>query len=523
MKNKPIIIDGSSLTIEDIIKVARYNVKVLLSPSARNRCKDSLKWIEKKAQGEHTIYGVNTGFGSKERVRVAPNELQNLQKNLILSHSAGVGEIMDKETVRAMMLLRANALSVGFSGVRPLLIDNILTLLNNNVHPIVPQKGSVGASGDLAPLAHLALLLLGEGNAFVGEKKTAAKKALNHAGVVPISLGPKEGLALINGNQLSTSIGIITLFDFLHLFNTTLTSASLALEALLAHKDAFSPEYLRARPHEGIMEVSKCITSLLEGSQLINTDKEHIQDAYSLRCIPQVYATVLSSYNWVKGVLDVEINSATDNPLIFPNLNRVISGGNFHGEPIAVAMDLLGIAISNLGNITERQIMRLVSSFLSKGLPSFLAKREGLESGYMIAQYSAAALVSENKLLTHPASSDSIPTSEDQEDYVSMAPIAARKAREIFKNTRTIVAIELLCSAEAVDIRTKEDYSLLGKGTRVVQELIREKVPPLNRDRIISDDIKTAEELIEKNIIFKEIKDKGITLPFLGMPNIFTL
>ncbi|OYD15501.1 histidine ammonia-lyase [candidate division WOR-3 bacterium JGI_Cruoil_03_44_89] len=512
MRDKSIIIDGTSLTIEDVVRVARGNARVSLSPLARNKCEKSSRWIEKMGRGKSPIYGVNTGFGSKEGVRIPEKDLQTLQRNLILSHSAGVGEILDRETVRAMMLLRANALSTGFSGVRPFLIENILSLLNDNVYPVVPEKGSVGASGDLAPLSHLALLLIGEGNAFIDDKKVSAARALKHAGIAPISLAPKEGLALINGNQLSTGIGVITLYDCQNLFSTALTSAGLALEALLAHKDAFCPEYLRTRPQEGVMEVSKSITSLLEGSQLIGADRGNTQDAYSLRCIPQVYGTVLSSMMWVKNILKVEINSATDNPLIFPGLDAAISGCNFHGEPIAVAMDLLGIVTSNLGNITERQIMRLLSSFLSKGLPSFLAKKEGLESGYMLAQYSAAALVSENKVLSHPASCDSIPTSEDQEDYVSMAPIAARKAREIFKNTRSTVAIELLCSAEAVDIRTKGDFSLLGGGTRVVQELIREKIPPLTRDRIVSRDIKLMEELIEENEILDRIKDTGIIL-----------
>jgi histidine ammonia-lyase len=515
MKKKILVIDGSSLTIEDIIQVARNNIKVSLSPAAKNRCEESSKWIEKMARRESPIYGVNTGFGSMERVRIAKNDLERLQRNLILSHSAGVGELLDRETVRAMMLLRANALSVGYSGIRPLLIENILSLLNSDVYPVIPGKGSVGASGDLAPLAHLALLLIGEGDAFIGDKKASATQALRYAGVVSLSLMPKEGLALVNGNQLSTGIGVITIYDCLSLFSTALISVSLTLEALLAHKAPFCPEYLLTRPQDGVMEVSKSILSLVEGSHLIGSDKKHTQDAYSLRCIPQVYGTVLSSTKWVEDILNIEINSVTDNPLIFPELNRAISGGNFHGEPIAVAMDLLGIVISNLGNITERQIMRLLSSFLSKGLPSFLSKREGLESGYMLAQYTAAALASENKVLSHPASCDSIPTSEDQEDYVSMAPIAARKAREIYKNTRTIVAIELLCSAEALDIRTEGDYSLLGRGTRVAQELIREKVPPLTQDRIVSNDIKIMEKLIKGNKILDRIKDLEIHLPSL--------
>jgi len=514
MEKNSLIIDGRLLSIEEVVKVARCGVKVSFSSLAGNRCKESREWIEKMVGKERPIYGVNTGFGSKEGVKIAQNDLQELQRNLILSHSAGVGEPLNRETVRAMMLLRANALSVGHSGVRPLLIENILSLLNSDVYPVVPEKGSVGASGDLAPLAHLALLLIGEGDAFIGEKRVSASQALKLAKISPISLAPKEGLALINGNQLSTGIGVITLYDCLSLFSTAIVSSALTLEALLANKDALSPEYLLTRPQNGVMEVSKSILSLVENSRFIGSDKKHTQDAYSLRCIPQVYGSVLSSMVWIKNILEVEINSATDNPLIFPTLDTAVSGGNFHGEPIAVAMDLLGIVISNLGNIVERQIMRLVSSPLSKGLPSFLAKREGLESGYMLAQYTAASLVSENKVLSHPASCDSIPTSEDQEDYVSMAPIAARKAREIFKNTRTIVAIELLCSAEAVDIRTGGDYSLLGRGTRAVQELIRERIPPLVKDRIVSNDIKIMEELIEKNEILERIKDLGITLPF---------
>ncbi len=512
MKNKPVIIDGDSLTIEEFMRIVRGGTEASLSNEAKRRCEMSSKWIAKKTKEERPIYGLNTGFGSMERVRINKDELQKLQKNLILSHSAGVGKIAQREIVRGMMLLRANALASGCSGVRPVLIENILSLINNDVYPAVPEKGSVGASGDLAPLAHLALLLLGEGEAFIGDKSVTAGNALSHSAIEALSLCPKEGLALINGNQFSTSVGLLTIYDFSNLFNAALASTSLTLEALLAREDPFSLQYLKKRAHEGVVEIARCIKSLLKGSQLIDSDEEHVQDAYSIRCIPQVYATILSSYRWTRGVLEVEINSATDNPLVFPELNRVISGGNFHGEPIAVAMDLLGLAISNLGNITERQIMRLVSSFLSKGLPSFLSKREGLESGYMIAQYSAAALVSENKLLTHPASADSIPTSEDQEDYVSMAPISARKARDILNNTRSIIAIELLCSAEAIDIRTKGDYSQLGKGSRVVQELIREKILPLSGDRVIADDIKTVEELLKKNLVLERLT--GIAHPF---------
>ncbi len=496
MMENSLVIDGKSLTLKSLKGVARDNLGVSLSPQARKRCGESSDWIEKKVKEGTPVYGINTGFGSKEHIKISGNELKRLQKNLILSHSAGVGKAVEKDVARAMMLLRANTLALGYSGVRPLLIEGLLSLLNNDVYPVIPEKGSIGASGDLAPLSHLALVLIGEGEVFHKGRKVRANKVLKGVGIKPITLAPKEGLALINGNQFSTAIGSLTLCDFFTIFNTALISGSLMLEALLAHRDAFSPTYLNTRPHNSVLEISKTILGLVEGSSLIDSDRLHTQDAYSLRCIPQVYGTILSSTRWVKKILEIELNSATDNPLVFLDDNRVISGGNFHGEPLAVALDLLGIVISNLGNIIERQIARLLFSHYSKGLPSFLAKKEGLESGYMLAHYTAASLVSENKVLSHPASVDSIPTSEGQEDYVSMAPISARKSREILENTKTIVAIELLCAAEAVDARTKGDYSLLGKGTRITQENIREKISPLQTDRIVSEDIKTVEGLM---------------------------
>ncbi|MCD5384112.1 histidine ammonia-lyase [candidate division WOR-3 bacterium] len=496
---KKLVIDGLSLTLKDVKGVARDDVKVSLSSLARERCKESARWIEEKVREGTPIYGVNTGFGSKENVRIPDDEIEKLQRNLILSHSAGVGNIVERDIVRAMMLLRANTLSIGYSGVRPSLIDTILSLLNNDIYPSVPEKGSVGASGDLCPLSHLALLLIGEGEAFCKGRRMKADKVLREIGISPLTLAPKEGLALINGNQFSTAIGALTLYDFESVFASALISSSLAFEALLGHRDVFNRSYLNARPHNDVLEVSESILKLIQESNLVGSDNSHIQDGYSLRCIPQVYGTVLSSARWVKQIFQNELNSATDNPLIFSSAGKAISGGNFHGEPLSVAMDLLGIVMANLGNIIERQIARLLFSHLSKGLPSFLAKREGVESGYMLAQYTAAALVSENKVLSHPASVDSIPTSEGQEDYVSMAPIAARKASEILKNIKTIIAIELLCAAEAIDIRTKGDYSLLGKGTHIAQNLIREDIPPLSTDRIISEDIKAMESLLDRD------------------------
>jgi histidine ammonia-lyase len=508
-----IIIDGNSLSIEDVVLCARNpEIKVKIEDKAIGKVKESAENIKKLLEKEKPIYGVNTGFGSKENIIIEKDKREKLQRNLILSHCAGVGKPADIETVRAMLLLRANTLVKGSSGIRLKIIETLLKMLNEGVYPIIPEKGSVGASGDLAPLAHLALVLsCGDdnesGEALYKGKRISGEEAMKNAHIERIRLRPKEGLALINGSQFSTAIGVLALYDAENLISHSIFSAAMSIESLLGFDNAFKEDLLNLRPYKGMLEVGERIRRLTQGSELIGSDKNHIQDGYSLRCIPQVVGSVLDATKYVRSILEVEINSVTDNPIIIKN--KAISGGNFHGEPIAISMDILSIAMSILGNISERRIFRLLSSFLSRGLPSFLSKRPGLESGFMLAQYTAASLVSENKALSFPASVDSIPTSEDQEDYVSMAPIAARKAREITKNTRKIIAIELLTAAEALEMRMKKTGKHPGKKNFLVYKKIRENISSLDKDRVLSRDIAIIEKMIKNREIREAVNRKS--------------
>ncbi|MFW9806347.1 MAG: histidine ammonia-lyase, partial [Candidatus Thorarchaeota archaeon] len=483
-----------SLTIEDVVQVARYNEPVLLDESAIPRIKNSRSVVEKAIQEGRIVYGVNTGFGDLADVPINNEDLANLQVNLIRSHSVGVGSHFSREVVRGMMLLRANALAKGYSGVRLEVITTLIEMLNKDVTPAVPEKGSVGSSGDLAPLAHMALVLLGEGEAYRSGKLMTGKDAMKQAGIRPLILQAKEGVALINGTQPMSAVGVLATYDALRLVHDASIASAMSLEALRGTRVAVDERIHSIRPHEGQSDVASALRRVLLDSEInrSHADCGKVQDAYSLRCIPQVLGASLDAIRYAYSVLETEINSATDNPLVFGDDGVVLSGGNFHGQPVALAMDFLGIAISEIANISERRINRLVNPNLSE-LPAFLTTEGGLESGMMIAQYTAAALVSENKILAHPASVDSIPTSADQEDHVSMGTIAARKAANILENAQNVIAIEYMCACQGLD------YLAPLKPSEPLQEahkIIRSVVPKLEDDRSLSPDITKIRKLM---------------------------
>ncbi len=438
------------LNLEDIVKVSRHYEGIGLSEDAINRIEASRAHVERFLEAGRPIYGINTGFGALDRVKISHDEIDELQENLIRSHSAGVGEPFPEDVVRAMMLLRINSLSKGYSGVRKEVVLHMIDMLNHRITPYVPSQGSVGASGDLAPLAHIALTLMGEGKVFYKGEIVPSKKALEEEGLAPIRIRAKEGLALINGTQVMTGVLSLVVYDAKRLLDRAIMVAAMSIDALKGSTTPFDPRIHRIRPHKGQMYVAEKLLEYLNESQIRNAHLycSKVQDAYSLRTAPQVIGAVKDTIDYVENVILTEVHSVTDNPLIFED--GALSGGNFHGEPIALVSDFLGIALSELANISERRIDRLVNPLVS-GLPPFLAKGKiGLNSGFMLWQYTAASLVSENKVLAHPASVDSIPTSAYQEDHVSMGTYAARKAEKILENTEKVIAIEAMTAAFAL-------------------------------------------------------------------------
>ncbi len=499
---KPLRINGNGIDLNDVVNVARYYRPVVVCPEAMERITASRAMLEQLVEEEAVVYGITTGFGRFSDVTISRKDAIQLQKNLIASHAAAVGEPLAEEVVRAALLLRLNALARGYSGIRPLLVERLTAILNKNIVPVIPEQGSLGASGDLAPLSHLALVLTGQGEAFYcGERMTGAK-ALALAEIEPLTLVEKEGLALINGTQIMTAIGSLAWFDASDLLKSAMITAALTLEAQQAVPDAFDPLIAAVRPYSGHIYVAELMQRLLKGSKLIGSDSRKVQDAYSLRCIPQVHGATLNALEYIQGILVIEINSVNDNPLLFPDEKRVLSGGNFHGQPVAQAMDFLAMAVAELGSIAERRIERLVNPALS-GLPPFLVKEGGLNSGMMIAQYTAASLVSENKILCHPASVDSIPSSANQEDHVSMGTTAARKARQVIANVTRIIGIELLVSAQAVDFRGNEG---LGHGTARAYSCLRSKIDFLEKDEILYPLIDQAVDLIGTGRLLQDVK-----------------
>ncbi|MCS7124024.1 MAG: histidine ammonia-lyase [Candidatus Bathyarchaeota archaeon] len=500
--HKEVQIDGETLTIEDVVAVAYGRAKVCVPEKVKARVGRSRQILEKIMEKGEIIYGVNTGFGALSSIVIPKDEIKQLQKNLIRSHAAGVGKPLETEVVRAAMLLRANTLAKGYSGVRLEVLETLVEMLNKGLHPIIPAKGSVGASGDLAPLSHMVLVVTGEGTAEYKGKIMDGKEAMEKAGIKPVQLDFKEGIALNNGTQIMTAIAALNVHKAENLIKVAEIAAALTMEALLGVSDALDEKIHRVRPHAGQVATAKNIKKLIEGSQLIQTGKEAItslgrlHDAYSLRCTPQVLGAARDALAYARKVVETEINSATDNPLVFPDEGVCLSGGNFHGQPISLAMDLLGMALAVVGNLSERRIARLLDEKLNNGLPAFLvppSAEKGLHSGLMTAQYTAAALASENKVLAHPACVDSIPTSANFEDFVSMGTTAAQKAAQILENTEYIIAIELLCAAQAIDLRGPEK---LGKGTRKAYTAIRNVVPMLREDKVLSEDVERIKRVM---------------------------
>ena len=495
-----VVLDGHSLTLEEFVAVARYGAKVALSDEAKEALARSRALAEKIAAEQRVAYGITTGFGNFATVAV-PEELSNkLSTNLILSHCTGTGDPYKDEQVRGMMLLRANALCVGISGVRPLLVEMLVEMLNRGVTPVVPQKGSLGASGDLAPLSHMSLVLLGRGEAMYQGEKLSGAEAMKKSGIEPLkTLVCKEGLGLTNGTCAMTSVGALNLYDTIQAAQMADLISSLSFTALTGQLDAFQERMHTVRGHAGQIQVAKNMRILTEGSEILSRCQgARVQDAYALRCIPQVHGAVRDALDFIKAKVDIELNAVTDNPLLFNEDEAVISGGNFHGEPMALPFDFLGIACSEIGSISERRIERMVNAALSNGLTPFLTTEGGVNSGFMIVQYAAASMVSENKVLAHPASVDSIPSSANQEDFVSMGTTAARKAGTILENTLSVLAYELLTACQAVDIRRISGSH--GKGLSSVGEAIfrhvREKVRFMEVDREIWPDIKAVEEMV---------------------------
>jgi len=489
-----LVLNGSNLSLEQAAAVLGPKPpELVIADEALERCRASRAIVESVIAADDTVYGVNTGFGALARQRIAPDQLGDLQRNLLLSHACGVGEPLPVEISRLMLVLRIQALVHGNSGVRVELLERLLFFYARDWIPVVPSQGSVGASGDLAPLAHMAVTLLGEGELWVDGARVPARDVISEVG--PFELTAKEGLALINGTQCMTAIGVEVWQLATRLAVSADIATAMTIEALRGSVRPFDPRVQELRGHEGQKQVAAHLIELLEGSQIIPSHEhcDKVQDPYSMRCVPQVHGAVRDAIAFVEGVLANEINAATDNPLVFDN-GDVISAGNFHGQPVAQALDFLGIALSTLANISERRIENLVNPKLS-GLPPFLARNAGLESGYMIAQVVAASLASENKSLAHPASVDTIPTSANQEDHVSMGVTAARHAKAIALNTAKVLGIEVLIAAEALDV----DHSLTaGKGVEAAYARVRESIAPLRStgDRYLAPDLEAAAELV---------------------------
>ena len=506
-----VVIDGQSLSLEQFVAVCRYGATVELAAAALENMKKSRALAEKIAAEGRVAYGITTGFGEFQKVAV-PKEMSNqLSTNLILSHCTAAGDPYDEEIVRGMMLLRANALCLGLSGVRPLLAEMLIDMLNKGVTPIVPEKGSLGSSGDLAPLAHMTLPMLGKGEAIYRGVRMSGAEAMARAGIPTLdTLVSKEGLGMTNGTCAMTSVGALALYDAICAAQLADVIASLSFEGLTVLRNAFDPRIHAARGQQGQMTVAANIRALLQGSEIIdNCQSDRVQDAYALRCVPQLHGACRDALDYVRQKVEIEFNAVTDNPLIFPDDEAVISGGNFHGEPMALPFDFLGIAASELANASERRIERMVNAALSNGLTPFLTTQPGVNSGFMIVQYAAASMVSENKVYAHPASVDSIPSSANQEDIVSMGTTAARKARMIVRNTQDVLADELMTACQAIDIRRR--LNTHGQGiTPLHQALythVREKVAFYEVDREIWPDIRACEDMIRSGELLAIVKE----------------
>lgn len=496
-------LDGKNLDVDAVVRLSRDKERVEIDPSCREQIGRSRDIVKEYVKGRRVVYGITTGFGHFANVVIPSEHNRELQKNLLMSHATGTGPPAKDDQVRAMMALRINALIKGYSGIRWEVLQRMVDFLNEDILPIVPQKGSVGASGDLVPLAHMSLPLIGLGRVKYQGREMEAAEMQGLKGWDPLVLEAKEGLALINGTQFMTAVGVLNVFDGGVLCRTADIAASCSIEALRGTDKPFDPRVHDLRPFPGQKAAASNIRRLLENSRIMESHRfcSKVQDAYSLRCVPQVHGATRDTVRHVRSILDVEMNSVTDNPIILPDTEESISCGNFHGQPVALSLDFLAIGLAELADISERRIERLVDPALSE-LPPFLTQEGGLNSGYMITQYTAAALVSENKVLAHPASVDSIPTSANQEDHVSMGTIAAFKAAEIIRNVRHVLAIELMCAVQGLDFISEKP----GVGVQAARELIRVHIPTLTSDRIMAYDLETVNGLLEDHSLLGAVE-----------------
>ena len=497
---------GESLSLEDVVAVAR-GADVELGSEATSRMEAARDVIERAVAANRTVYGVTTGFGSLANERIEPVQADALQEGIVRSHATAVGRPLSRDEARAMLLLRAHVLALGYSGVRPLVVERMVEMLNRDLIPVVPEQGSLGASGDLAPLANLALPLLGRGELLVdGGGGVPAGPALASAGLEPLELKAKEGLALVNGTQGMLAIGILALDRAERLVRTADVTAAMSIEAALGSDAVFDERLTALRPHAGVIESASNIRRLLEGSPIVasHRDSTHlVQDAYSLRCTPQVNGATREILRFVRGVLEVEANAVSDNPIVFPDDDEVLSGGNFHGQPVAVALDALATAVVPLASIAERRLYRLLDPTRNNGLPAFLVAESGLNSGFMLVQYTAASLVSECKTLAHPASVDSIGSSAGQEDHVSMGMTAARHAREVVSNAEVVIALEALVAAQALDLRAPLRPA---NATKAAHDAIRESIPYLDADRELGPDIGAMVDFVRSGTMLESVE-----------------
>jgi histidine ammonia-lyase len=489
-----VVVLDERLSLEQVVAVARHGARVVLSDPARARMGASRAFVERVLDEGEPVYGVNTGFGKFQAVRIGPDHLQELQRNLVLSHAIGVGDPFPTDVVRGMLLLRAHSLALGSSGVRPVVVERLLAFLEHNVHPVVPSQGSVGASGDLAPLAHLALAVIGEGEVEHRGAVRPSSEVLAELGLEPLELQAKEGLALVNGTQAMASVLALVLADAEVLVRSADVAAAMSVDALKGSHRPFDAAVTRLRPHPGAIAVAANLRALLADSAInvSHEDCDKVQDAYSLRAVPQVHGAARDALAHARVVVEIELASVTDNPLVIAEEAKVVSAGNFHGEPLALVADYAKIALAELANISERRVEQMLNPALS-GLPAFLAPDGGLHSGLMISQYTAAALVSENKVLAHPASVDSIPTSANQEDHVSMGTIACRQAREVLENALWVLAIEVTSAAQALDFHAP---LTAGRGAQAAHARVRQEIAHLDRDLYLRPGLGRVRELI---------------------------
>jgi len=498
-----VVLDGNRLTLEEVRRVAQ-GAPVALAPKAVERIQKSRELVEQVIREGKVVYGVNTGFGKFSEVTIPGEKLDLLQENLILSHAAGVGPALSEEVVRAVLCLKINTLAKGFSGCRLEIVNTLVQMLNRGVHPVIPEKGSVGASGDLAPLAHMTLVMMGLGEAYVNGHRMSGRQAMAEREIAPVRLKAKEGLALLNGTQVMTAIGALTLLRSERLATAADIIGALSTEALMGTPVAFDERIHQSRGLRGQIQSAANLRRLVEGSEILahRPEAPKVQDAYSLRCMPQVHGATRDTLAFVRSVLQIEINGATDNPLVLVEEGRIVSGGNFHGQPVSQACDYLAIAVAALANISERRIEYLCDPATSD-LAGFLTPEGGLNSGFMIPQVTAASLVAENKVLTHPASVDSIPTSANKEDHVSMGAHSARKASEVVHNSEYVLGIELLCAGQGVDFRKPLKP---GRGTDAAFRTLRKYIPYLERDRLMYPDIEKARELISSGELIEAVE-----------------